>query len=84
MSLGLPLTIFSLEEDTEFAVLEMGMSAFGEIEFLSNLAKPTFAVITNIGEAHMQDLGSREGITKAKFEIIVRLKGRRKIILRWR
>lgn len=68
--LGLPLTILSLEEDTEFAVLEMGMSSFGEIEFLSNLAKPTYTVITNIGEAHMQDLGSREGIAKAKFEII--------------
>lgn len=68
--LGLPLTILSLEDDTEFAVLEMGMSSFGEIEFLSNLAKPMYAVITNIGEAHMQDLGSREGIAKAKFEII--------------
>lgn len=68
--LGLPLTILSLEEDTEFAVLEMGMSSFGEIEFLSNLAKPTYAVITNIGEAHMQDLGSRKGIAQAKFEII--------------
>ena len=46
------------------------MSSFGEIEFLSNLAKPAFTVITNIGEAHLQDLGSREGITKAKMEII--------------
>lgn len=71
--LGLPLTILSLEEDTEYAVLEMGMSSFGEIEFLSNMAKPTYAVITNIGEAHMQDLGSREGIAKAKFEIIAGL-----------
>jgi UDP-N-acetylmuramoyl-tripeptide--D-alanyl-D-alanine ligase len=68
--LGLPLTILSLEEDTEFAILEMGMSGFGEISFLSKLAKPHFAVITNIGEAHMQDLGSRAGIAKAKFEII--------------
>lgn len=68
--LGLPLTILSLDEDTEIAVLEMGMSGFGEIEFLSTLAKPHYAVITNIGEAHMQDLGSREGIAKAKFEII--------------
>jgi UDP-N-acetylmuramoyl-tripeptide--D-alanyl-D-alanine ligase len=68
--LGLPLTILSLEENTEVAVLEMGMSGFGEISFLSNLAKPHFAVITNIGEAHMQDLGSREGIAIAKFEII--------------
>lgn len=68
--LGLPLTILSLEEETEVAVLEMGMSGFGEISFLSNLAKPDIAIITNIGEAHMQDLGSREGIAKAKFEII--------------
>ncbi|HWL22739.1 MAG TPA: UDP-N-acetylmuramoyl-tripeptide--D-alanyl-D-alanine ligase [Ureibacillus sp.] len=68
--LGLPITILSLDEDTEIAVLEMGMSGFGEIEFLSKLAKPQYVVITNIGEAHMQDLGSREGIAKAKFEII--------------
>ncbi|KGR75861.1 UDP-N-acetylmuramoyl-tripeptide--D-alanyl-D-alanine ligase [Ureibacillus manganicus] len=68
--LGLPITILSLDEDTEIAVLEMGMSGFGEIEFLSTLARPHYAVITNIGEAHMQDLGSREGIAKAKFEII--------------
>lgn len=67
--IGLPLTILSLDEDTKFAVLEMGMSGFGEIEFLSLLARPDYAVITNIGEAHMQDLGSREGIAKAKFEI---------------
>ncbi|MDW0110154.1 UDP-N-acetylmuramoyl-tripeptide--D-alanyl-D-alanine ligase [Sporosarcina aquimarina] len=68
--LGMPLTILSLEEETEVAVLEMGMSGFGEISFLSKLAKPDIAIITNIGEAHMQDLGSREGIAKAKFEII--------------
>ncbi|KGR91826.1 UDP-N-acetylmuramoylalanyl-D-glutamate--2,6-diaminopimelate ligase [Ureibacillus massiliensis 4400831 = CIP 108448 = CCUG 49529] len=68
--LGLPITILSLDEDTEIAVLEMGMSGFGEIEFLSKLARPHYAVITNIGEAHLQDLGSREGIAKAKFEII--------------
>lgn len=68
--LGLPLTIFSLDDETEYAVLEMGMSGFGEISFLSKLAKPDYVIITNIGEAHMQDLGSREGIAKAKFEII--------------
>ena len=68
--LGLPLTILSLDAATQFAVLEMGMSGFGEISFLSKLAKPDYAIITNIGEAHMQDLGSREGIAKAKFEII--------------
>ncbi|WP_019414602.1 UDP-N-acetylmuramoyl-tripeptide--D-alanyl-D-alanine ligase [Paenisporosarcina sp. TG20] len=72
-NLGLPITILSLDEDTEFAVLEMGMSGYGEIEFLSTLAKPHYVVITNIGEAHMQDLGSREGIAKAKLEIVVGL-----------
>jgi UDP-N-acetylmuramoyl-tripeptide--D-alanyl-D-alanine ligase len=67
--LGLPLTILSLDSDTKFAVLEMGMSGFGQIQFLSELARPDYAIITNIGEAHMQDLGSREGIAQAKFEI---------------
>ncbi|WP_010284663.1 UDP-N-acetylmuramoyl-tripeptide--D-alanyl-D-alanine ligase [Bacillus timonensis] len=68
--IGLPLTILRLKEDTQVAVLEMGMSAFGEIEFLTLLARPDVAVITNIGESHMMDLGSREGIAKAKLEIV--------------
>lgn len=67
--LGLPITLLNLAEDAEVAVLEMGMSGFGEIEFLTTLARPHLAIITNIGEAHMQDLGSREGIARAKFEI---------------
>jgi len=67
--IGLPLTVLSMEEDTEVAVLEMGMSDFGEIEFLSKLAEPDAAIITNIGESHMQELGSRAGIAKAKLEI---------------
>ncbi|QPA31175.1 UDP-N-acetylmuramoyl-tripeptide--D-alanyl-D-alanine ligase [Thermaerobacillus caldiproteolyticus] len=68
--IGLPLTLLRLEEDTEMAVVEMGMSNFGEIELLSRLAKPDAAVITNIGESHMQELGSRDGIARAKLEII--------------
>lgn len=68
--LGLPLTILSMEEDTEAAILEMGMSSRGEIEFLSKLAKPDIAIITNIGESHLLDLGSREEIANAKLEII--------------
>ena len=68
--LGLPLTILSLEEDTEIAILEMGMSGKGEIEFLTKLARPHAVIITNIGESHLQDLGSREGIAQAKLEII--------------
>ncbi|WP_411334295.1 UDP-N-acetylmuramoyl-tripeptide--D-alanyl-D-alanine ligase [Metabacillus indicus] len=72
--IGMPLTILSMTEDTEVAVLEMGMSNFGEIELLSNLAKPDAAIITNIGESHMMNLGSREGIAKAKLEIVSGLK----------
>src|SRR5690606_4062640 len=67
--LGLPLTILSLDEDTKVAVLEMGMSGKGQIEFLSELARADYAIITNIGEAHLQDLGSREGIAEAKLEL---------------
>lgn len=68
--LGLPLTILSLDEDTEFAILEMGMDGYGQIEFLTKLAQPHHVIITNIGEAHMEALGSRAGIAKAKFEIV--------------
>ncbi|MGG0789544.1 UDP-N-acetylmuramoyl-tripeptide--D-alanyl-D-alanine ligase [Peribacillus simplex] len=68
--LGLPLTVLSMEEDTEAAVLEMGMSSRGEIEFLSKMAKPDVAIITNIGESHLLDLGSREEIANAKLEIV--------------
>ncbi|NLK09840.1 MAG: UDP-N-acetylmuramoyl-tripeptide--D-alanyl-D-alanine ligase [Staphylococcus equorum] len=72
--IGLPLTILELDQDTEISILEMGMSGFNEIELLSNLAEPNIAIITNIGESHMQDLGSREGIAQAKAEIITGLR----------
>ncbi|WP_338450783.1 UDP-N-acetylmuramoyl-tripeptide--D-alanyl-D-alanine ligase [Niallia oryzisoli] len=68
--IGMPLTILSLDENTDIAVLEMGMSGRGEIEFLSKLARPDVVAITNIGESHLQDLGSREAIAQAKLEII--------------
>ncbi|MFC0188991.1 UDP-N-acetylmuramoyl-tripeptide--D-alanyl-D-alanine ligase [Fictibacillus aquaticus] len=67
--IGLPLTILSMEETTEVLILEMGMSGFGEISYLSKLAEPDVAIVTNIGESHMEQLGSREGIAKAKLEI---------------
>jgi UDP-N-acetylmuramoyl-tripeptide--D-alanyl-D-alanine ligase len=78
--IGLPITILSLKEDTEMAVLEMGMSGRGEIDFLSRLAEPDVVVITNIGESHLLDLGSREGIAEAKLEILNGLKADGKII----
>ncbi|GGG10258.1 UDP-N-acetylmuramoyl-tripeptide--D-alanyl-D-alanine ligase [Paenibacillus abyssi] len=67
--IGLPLTILEMNEQTEAAVLEMGMSGFGEIELLTSIAKPDAAIITNIGDAHLLQLGSREGIARAKLEI---------------
>ena len=66
---GLPLSIMDFEPDTEVAVLEMGMASAGEIETLARLARPDIAVITNIGVSHIENLGSREGILKAKLEV---------------
>ncbi|MCM3337080.1 UDP-N-acetylmuramoyl-tripeptide--D-alanyl-D-alanine ligase [Paenibacillus sp. MER TA 81-3] len=68
--IGLPLTVLSMPQDTDIAVLEMGMSGRREIELLSNIAQPDAAVITNIGEAHLLQLGSREEIARAKLEIL--------------
>ena len=68
-NIGLPISIFQFDEHTEAAVLEMGMDAFGEIEYLSSIVKPEVGVITNIGIAHMEKLGSRDGIFQAKMEI---------------
>ena len=67
--IGLPTTLFSLDETYEAAVIEMGMNHFGEISRLTNTAEPTMAVITNIGVSHIEYLGSRDGILKAKCEI---------------
>ncbi|MFC7442325.1 UDP-N-acetylmuramoyl-tripeptide--D-alanyl-D-alanine ligase [Laceyella putida] len=67
--IGVPLTLTSMPEDTQVAVVEMGMNHAGEIEVLSRIAKPDVAVITNIGESHLEFLGSREGIAIAKLEI---------------
>ena len=67
--IGLPLTVFNLEKKHETAVLEMGMNHFGEINYLASIAYPDKAVITNVGMSHIENLGSREGILKAKLEI---------------
>ena len=66
---GLPLSIFNLDENCEAVVLEMGMSDFGEIDRLAEIVRPQIGVITNIGVAHMQNLGSRQGIFQAKMEL---------------
>ncbi len=67
--LGLPLTIMSILPDTEIAVVEMGMNHFGEMELLSSIALPNMCIMTNIGVSHIENLGSRENILKAKSEI---------------
>lgn len=68
--IGLPQMLFQIDAGTEAAVIEMGMNHFGEIHKLSLAAKPTMALITNIGTSHIENLGSREGILKAKLEIL--------------
>jgi UDP-N-acetylmuramoyl-tripeptide--D-alanyl-D-alanine ligase len=68
-NIGLPLTILKMEGDEEFVVLEMGMNSLGEISYLSNICKPDISVITLIGTSHIEFLGSRENILKAKLEI---------------
>lgn len=72
--LGLPLTLLKLDEHDEMVVLEMGMSERGEIKLLAELAQPEAAIITNIGEAHLLQLGSREEIARAKLEVLHGLK----------
>ncbi|MED2737291.1 UDP-N-acetylmuramoyl-tripeptide--D-alanyl-D-alanine ligase [Bacillus toyonensis] len=79
--IGVPLTLLSMPEDTEVCIVEMGMNHFGEIELLSNIACPNYAMITNIGESHIGLLGSREGIAKAKSEIIAGLINKENILI---
>ena len=67
--IGLPLTVFRIREEHEVAVLEMGISNFGEMSRLARIARPDICVITNIGVAHIENLGSRDGILKAKTEM---------------
>ncbi len=79
--IGVPLTIFGLCEEHEAAVIEMGMSNFGEIDTLSRCLMPDIAIITNVGTSHIEFLGSQEGILKAKSEIFNGLKKGGKVIL---
>lgn len=79
--LGLPLTVFRLRDEDEIAVLEMGISDFGEMTRLARIAKPDTCVITNIGTCHLENLGDRDGVLKAKTEIFSSLKEKGHIIL---
>ena len=75
--IGVPLTLFRLNEKTEMAVVEMGASAPGEIACLTQVVQPTYGLITSVGKAHLQGFGSFEGVKKAKGELydILRQKG---------
>ena len=72
--IGAPLMMLGILPEHEAAVIETGMDNFGQIRYLGEMIRPDFAVISNIGEAHMEYLGSREGILKAKSEIFENLK----------
>ena len=79
--IGMPMAILAMPEDTQVAVLEMGMNHFREIAYLSAIAKPNLAVIVNIGTMHIEHLGSMEGILKAKLEILEGMDDNGRIIL---
>ena len=79
--IGLPLTVFGLKEDHEVAVLEMGISDFGEMSRLAAVARPTVSVITNIGICHLENLGTRDGILKAKTEVFDYLRDDATVVL---
>ncbi len=68
--IGMPMAVLSMPEDTQVAVLEMGMNHFREIAYLANIGRPDVGVIINIGNMHIEHLGSMEGILQAKLEIL--------------
>ena len=72
--IGMPKTLLRLKDDTEAAVIEMGMNHFGEIERMTKSSRPDIGIITNIGVSHIEYLGSRDGILKAKLEILEGMK----------
>ena len=79
--LGVPLTLFGLEEYHEAAVIEMGISGFGEMTRLAKMVRPDISVITNIGCCHLENLGDRDGVLKAKTEMFAYLGDNASIIL---
>ncbi|MDX9871661.1 MAG: UDP-N-acetylmuramoyl-tripeptide--D-alanyl-D-alanine ligase [Clostridia bacterium] len=79
--LGVPLTLLSLEKKHWAIVLEMGMRALGEIDFLACLAEPDYGIITNVGHTHQELLGSQENIARAKAELIAHIPSGGGIIL---
>lgn len=81
--IGLPLSVFNIEDEHGVAIFEMGMSALGEIDLLASIVKPDIGVITNIGLSHIENLGSQENILKAKMEITNYFDGKSKLIINY-
>lgn len=79
--IGLPLTIFRIEPEHQVAVLEMGISDFGEMHMLAGMAQPDICVITNIGMCHLENLKTRDGILKAKTECFAHLRPSGAVVL---
>lgn len=78
--IGVPLTLLSIPDDTEIAVIEMGANHIGEIEFLCNIAEPSHGFITNIGKAHIEGFGSFEGVARGKSELYRHLMKKKGVI----
>ena len=79
--IGMPMAILGMPEDTQVAVLEMGMNHFREMAYLSSIAKPDVGLILNIGTMHIENLGTVEGIRQAKLEIVEGMSPEGKLIL---
>ena len=78
--IGVPLTLLSIQPDTEIAVVEMGANHPGEIDFLCKIADPDYGLITNIGKAHLEGFGSFEGVIKTKTELYRHIKSHGKAV----
>ena len=79
--IGLPLTVFGIRDEHEIAVLEMGISDFGEMDRLSSIARPDVMVITNVGPCHLEFLGDLDGVFRAKTECFKHLKNNSLVVL---
>ncbi len=79
--IGVPLTIFDMDKDAQVAVIEMGISGFGEMTNLSKIVKPDYCVLTNIGDCHLENLKDKDGVLKAKTEMFEYMQNRGKVFL---
>ncbi|MDO5100045.1 MAG: UDP-N-acetylmuramoyl-tripeptide--D-alanyl-D-alanine ligase [Eubacteriales bacterium] len=79
--IGVPLTLLSFPPDIAYGVVEMGISDFGEMELLSRIARPDICVLTNIGDCHLEALGDREGVKRAKTEMFLHMQPQGRVYL---